>query len=146
MTESKSWQGSLLGDTGQRKLVRAGWDLRATWREAEKACALQRGGAQEQTGSFTGPGIKWARRSRPSFSQWSPDRERRYNGVLGSVAAPGPPCCVARFQCSRTVMGSVQAVVGTKGLLTRPAVIREVSPGEVLAQLRLELPEGRRKE
>lgn len=44
-------------------------------------------------------------------------------------------------------MGDVQAMRGTKGILTRPVVIQEAPSGEVLAQLRLELPdEGRRKE
>ena len=69
-------------------------------------------------------------------------------GSRGVGSVPPPACQVAPgFQPSaiRAVMGDAQGRMGTERVPTRPVVIREGSPGEVLAQLRLQLPdEGRR--
>lgn len=95
MTESKHLQGIFRwGHSRQRKLFGAGWALGGAWREAEKMGTLQRGAAQEQAGSFTRPGSKWAPRPGATFSPGSPDTEKTYDGVLGRGACPGPtlPC------------------------------------------------------
>lgn len=50
----------LMGCSEWTKLFQAVCDPRATWRWAEKTSALQRRGAQEQVGCFTGSSVRWA--------------------------------------------------------------------------------------